>query len=163
MRVLKILGSLVGHLRFLHQGGRLLSSPAPAVATIAPSAQIPEVYSVILMEFDTEDVYGRRQAIQRQAVREIRIGLQGILEGKESILFYRERELLVFMPGVSSEMLTARVRAFREAFNQWQMVRMEERGKTRISLGFSTCEGEEDLSRILEIASVVMHPASDDE
>jgi len=40
---------------------------------------------------------------------------------------------------------------------------MEEQGNARINLGYSTCEGEEDLSRTLEIASVVMNPESDEE
>jgi hypothetical protein len=32
-----------------------------------------------------------------------------------------------------------------------------------MNLGFSVCEGEEDLSRTLEVASLVMHPDSDEE
>lgn len=163
IRVLKILGSLVAHLRFLHQGGRLAAPAMPTGAPDPSASHAPEVYSVVLMEFDTKDVYGRRQSLQRQSVREIRMSLQGVLEGKESVLFYGEKELFVLMPGVSSEMLPARVRALQEAFSQWQTGRMEERGKILINLGFSTCEGEEDLSRTLEIASVVMHPESNDE
>jgi hypothetical protein len=33
----------------------------------------------------------------------------------------------------------------------------------RVSIGFSVCEGEEDLSRTLEVASAVMHPESEDD
>ncbi len=163
IRVLKILGSLVAHLRFLHKGGSLLI-PAAAPSVMPADAQHPpEVYSVALLEFSTEDVYGRKQLLPREAVREIRLRLQSVLEGKESVLFNGERELLVFMPGVSSEILPARVRVLREAFHQWQADRIEERNKIGVNLGFSTCEGEEDLSRTLEIASIVMHPESDDE
>jgi hypothetical protein len=163
IRVLKILGSLVAHLRFLHQGGGLLLAPIPAPEANQVIPEKPEAYSVVLMEFDSQDVYGRHVPLQREAVREIRMRLQSVLEGKQSVLFYSEKELLVFMPGVSSEMLPARIRKLREAFHQWRADRLEEQRNARINLGFSTCEGEEDLSRTLEIASVVMHPEGDDE
>jgi transcriptional regulator with GAF, ATPase, and Fis domain len=163
IRVLKILGSLVAHLRFLHQGGSLLLAPIPASEASQVIPEKPEAYSVVLMEFDTQDIYGRHVPLQRESVREIRLLLQSVLEGKESVLFYGEKELLVFMPGVSSEMLPARIRKLREAFHRWRTDRLEEQRTTRVNLGFSTCEGEEDLSRTLEIASVVMHPEGDDE
>jgi PleD family two-component response regulator len=138
-----------------------LPAPAPIPDPNLPIPEKPETYSVVLMEFETQDVYGRHVPLQRESIREIRMRLQVALEGKESVLFYGEKELLVFMPGVSSEALPARIRKLREAFHQWRADRLEEQRNTRVNLGFSTCEGEEDLSRLLEIASVVMHPDAD--
>ena len=115
------------------------------------------------MEFDTQDKYGRRIPLQREAVREIRLQLQRALEAKESILFYGERDLLVFMPGVTSEQLPARIRVLRETFRAWQSGEAEGRANTRMNLGFSVCEGEEDLARTLEVASLVMHPDTDED
>ena len=66
------------------------------------------------------------------------------------------------MPGVSSDQLPERVRCIREAFYSWREAR-EDRKNVRLNLGFSVCEEDEDLSRMLEIASVVMHPESDEE
>jgi hypothetical protein len=162
IRVLKILGSLVAHLRLLHQGGSILTSSKPPESPNPLLSEKPEAYSVILMEFETQDGYGRSMQLDREAVREIRMRLQRVLEGKESVVFYGERELLVFMPGVSSEMLAGRVRILREAFHQWRSDRAREHGNARINLGFSVCEGEEDLSRTLEVASIVMHPEADE-
>jgi hypothetical protein len=65
------------------------------------------------------------------------------------------------MPGVASDVLHDRVREFRTAFDDWKMIKPDERGKLRINIGCSSCEGEEDLSKTLEIAAAVMHP--DDE
>jgi hypothetical protein len=162
IRVLKILGSLVAHLRLLHHGGILTRTPHPQTPSVSAMQEAPESYAVVLMEFDTQDAYGRRVPLEREALREIRLCLLKVLEGRESILFYSERELLVFMPGVSSELLPSRVRCMREAFHQWQADRFEQHRNTRINLGFSVCEGEEDLSRTLEVASVVMHPETDE-
>jgi len=83
-----------------------------------------------------------------------------VLEGKESVLFYGEKELLVLMPGVSSESLPSRVCSLSEAFRQWRSEQSGEQRNARLNLGFSACDGEEDLSRTLEVASLVMHPES---
>jgi hypothetical protein len=93
----------------------------------------------------------------------MRLQIQKILQPGESVLFYGEKELLVFLPGTSSELLSGRVRTLRECFHRWRSKKTETRGKIRISLGFSVCEEEQDLSRTLEIAAVVMHPESDEE
>jgi hypothetical protein len=163
IRVLKILGSFVAHLRLLHQGGSILFSSKPQEATVQESPENPDAYSVVLMEFDTQDSYGRRIPLEKETIREIRMRLQRTLEPRESILFYGERDLLAFMPGVTSESIPTRIRGLREAFHQWQMEQLEDHRSTRMNLGFSVCEGEEDLSRTLEVASLVMHPEADEE
>jgi hypothetical protein len=158
IRVLKILGSLIAHLRLLHQGESILAGAQTAASPDQFVSETPDTYSVVLMEFEIKDSYGRRLPLEKEAIREIRMRIQNVLEGKESIIYYRERELLAFMPGVSSELLPSRVRKLREAFQQWQADRFEERRTAVINLGFSVCEGDDDLSRTLEVASIVMNP-----
>lgn len=159
VRVLKILGSLIAHLTLLHQTGRM---PPPAAFPTEPeSSGAPDAYAIVLMEFDTADEYGRRVQLARQFVRELRLRMQKVLGPGESVLFYGEKELLVLLPGTSSELLPGRVRTLRECFHRWRSDRAGTQDQTRISLGFSVCEGEQDLSRTLEIALVVMHPDGD--
>jgi hypothetical protein len=162
IRVLKILGSLVAHLRFLHQSG-LISPPAPpSMPPIQDASEKSDAYAIVLMDFDSLDAYGRRIPLEKDAVCEIRMRIQSVLEERESILFYQERELLAFLPGVASEALAARVRRLREAFSHWQKDHSEKRSNTRINLGFSVCEGNEDLAKTLEIAALVMNPETDE-
>jgi hypothetical protein len=163
IRVLKVLGSLIAHLTLLHKAGRMPSPrPVPDDSTEGSWGK-PDAYSIALMEFDTLDEYRRRVQLPRQSIREIRLQIQKILEPGESVLFYGEKELLVFLPGTSAELLPARVSALRECFRQWRSKKAETQGNARLNLGFSVCEGEQDLSRTLEIASVVMHPESEEE
>jgi hypothetical protein len=163
IRVLKILGSFIAHLRLLHRSGRI-ASPVPREAPSAQGiAEKPDDYAVVLMEFDTLDSYGRRVPLEKEEVREIRMRVRRALEERESVLFYGERELLVFMPGVYVELLAARVRSLREAFHLWRADHLENHRNARLNLGFSVCEGEEDLARTLEVATLVMHPDADEE
>jgi hypothetical protein len=162
VRVLKVLGSLIAHLRLLHQSGHMAQPTMPSSDAASESCGSPDAYSVVLMEFDTLDEYGRRVQIAKQFIREIRLRMQGILQPKESILFYGEKELLVLLPETSSEALPLRIRALRECFDGWRCAKIETQRHARINLGFSVCEGEEDLSRTLEIASVVMHPETEE-
>jgi hypothetical protein len=163
IRVLKILGSFIAHLRLLHQGGALATRIGPPAAIAQESPEEQDAYSVVLMEFDTQDNYGRSIPLPREDVRAIRLQLQRALEARESILFYGERDLLAFMPGVTAEQLPSRIRMLRESFRAWQSGQAEDRANTRMNLGYSVCEGEEDLSRTLEVASLVMHPDADEE
>jgi hypothetical protein len=163
IRVLKILGSLVAHLRLLHQDGDILPVLPLRESADGEPPEKQDVYAVVLLEFDTLDRYERRVPLDKKTIREIRIRLQNVLAEREFILFYGERELLVFMPGASSETLPARIRCLREEFHRWRADRIEHRRNARINMGFSVCEGEEDLSRTLEVAAVVMHPEDDED
>jgi hypothetical protein len=157
VRVLKILCSLIAHLKLLHRGGE-----EPVHLTcLRPDqedADQPDAYAVVLLGFEVQDAYGRRTPLSKEAVGEIRTRIQNALEGKESVLFYRDRELIVMMPGISSDSIQQRVRCFRDAFHRWRMDRLDDHQNAKISIGFSVCEGEEDLSRTLEVAALVMHP-----
>lgn len=163
IRVLKILGSFIAHLRLLHQGGRILPSQKSPGSLSEDIQEKTDAYAVVLMEFDAQDTYGRWIPLSRESVRDIRMHMQGSLEARESILFYGERDLLAIMPGVSSDSLPARVRGLRESFHRWQSERLQDQRMARMNLGFSVCEEEEDFARTLEVASLVMHPESDEE
>lgn len=163
VRVLKILGSLVAHLRLLHDKGHAVPPMQTHPCGTDEAADKPDVYAVVLAEFDAAGAYGRRTHLEKESVREIRGRIQSVLQPGESVLFYGERELLVFLPGVDAGNLPARVRGLRDAFCQWQTERIESRRQVRIHLGFSVCEGDEDLSRTLEVAALVMHPDADEE
>ncbi len=163
IRVLRILGSLIAHLRLLHQRDHFSVPVQTNQSSAQEVSEVPDSYAVVLMEFDTRDAYGRCIPLDKKAIREIRTGIQSILGDKESVLFYGERELLIFMPGISSELLPARIRGLREAFRRWQADQFEDRRNARINMGFSVCEGDEDLSRTLEVASLVMHPEADED
>jgi hypothetical protein len=163
IRVLKILGSFVAHLKLLHHIGRISPFVQPQPLPGEALAETPDAYAVVLMGFDTLDNYGRRVSLDKDAIRKIRMRMQSVLEKRESVLFYGEGELLVFMPGVSLESLPARVRILRDAFHAWRAERFEDRREARINLGFSVCEGEEDLARTLEVAALVMHPDTEED
>jgi hypothetical protein len=163
IRVLKIIGSFVAHLRLLHKNGRFAPPVLPEVSLAKDEDEKPDAYAVALLEFDASDAYGRRVPLEKKSIREIRKRIQDSLDERESVLFYGERELLVFMPGISSDLLAARVRGLQEAFSRWQHDKIEERRNVRINLGFSVCEGDEDLARTLEVASLVTHPDADEE
>jgi hypothetical protein len=162
VRVLRILGGLIAHLRLLHDSGRL----APAVyAHVWPSeiaSDKQDVYSVVLMEFDRIGAYGRRTLLEKDKACKIRRRLQNFLKLGETILFYGERDLLVLLPGVDSESLSERVFGFRQVFNDWQAEDLEARRNIGIHIGFSECDGDGDLSRTLEVATLVMHPDSEE-
>jgi len=163
VRVLRILGSYIAHLRFLHQSGSISPVAPNRESTDQPFSESPDAYSVVLLSFDTLDAYGHRVSLSKESIRKIRSQIQNALEGSESVFFYREKELIVFLPGVSSESLSGRIRCIREAFYRWRDERFEDLKNARINVGFSVCEGEEDLSRTLEIASLVMHPEGDED
>ena len=163
IRVLRILGSFVAHLRLLHQGGRILPAANPAESAPQDYQLNPDEYAVVLMEFDSRDRFGRWKPLNRECIRDIRLRMQGSLGPRESVMFYGEKDLLVIMPGISSDTLPSRVRSLRESFHNWQAAQIEDQGNSRMNLGFSVCEQEEDFARTLEVASLVMHPETDDE
>jgi len=162
IRVIRILGSFIAHLRLLHYSGSVPDFSKTGKYSEDDGSDAPDTNAVALMDFDLLDQAGRRVPLNRESVCEIRSRIRSVLEGRESILFHRDRELIVFLPGISSDRLPERVRCIREAFCAWQVSR-EDRKNIRMNLGFSVCEEDEDLSRMLEIASVVMHPESEEE
>jgi hypothetical protein len=159
VRVLKILSSIVAHLKLLHHDAEeLLPAALPHLNPDREKGEQPDCHAVVIMAFEVQDSYGRRAPMDKESVGEIRMRLQNTLEPRESVLFYRDKELIVMMPGISSEELPRRVRWINEIFERWKMDRVEAHKNAKINLGYSVCEEGEDLSRTLEIASLVMHP-----
>ena len=162
IRVIRILGSFVAHLRLLHYNGGIPEFSGPGTCSEEDDSYAPDANAVVLLNFDLPDSGGRRVPLNRDSVCEIRSRIRGVLQDRETILFHRDRELMVFLPGVSSVRLPERVRRIREAFYAWRAVR-EDRKNVCLNLGFSVCEEDEDLSRMLEVASIVMNPANDED
>jgi hypothetical protein len=162
IRVIRILGSFIAHLRMLHCSGSLPDFSKLGSVPNEDDSYDSDANAVILLNFDLPESSGRRVPLNRESVCEIRSRIRRKLQDRESVLFHRDRELMVFLPGVSSDALPQRVRCIREAFYSWRAGR-DDRKKVGMNLGFSVCEEDEDLARMLEVASVVMHPESDED
>jgi uncharacterized protein YigA (DUF484 family) len=157
IRTLKILTSIVAHLR-------LLTPDLPQAVTMprqdasAQTSDNPDTSSIILLDFEQMDVFKRSISLDKEKIRIIRKWLVHYLGPRESILFKWGHELIIFLPGTTADILPARVVSLREALEQWKAGQAEKSQNIRMSIGFSTCEEGEDLAKALEIASAVMHP-----
>lgn len=160
VRIMKIIGAMAAHLYLLHQAKERAPTPA---STRPDGVDESHGYAVVLMEFEARDPYGHSTHLERESMRQIRAALRRALEGNESILLYRERELLALLPGTRAEALPTRVRLLQEAFDVWRAGDAAHAHTVHMTLGFSAAEGEEDLARTLEVASLAMHPGRDDE
>jgi GAF domain len=161
IRVLQLIGSLVGYTRYLTR-----DTPAvPAVAMPEPASRLDDAadaVSVVLLECAMPDPLGRPVSLSRDLVRSLRAALRRTLGSGEAVLYHDEQDLLVLLPGVSSKDLPSRVSIIRDAFYDWRNSGQGSTREAQLSVGFSTCEGGADLSRCLEIASHLMHPDEDD-
>jgi hypothetical protein len=158
IRVLKILASFAAHLKLLT--GRRTSD----TIEIDNQEENPaDVLSVALLDFQIKDAYGRWVAPHREAICRIRGRMVRKLSGKGSILFRGDRDLLVVLPGVKPENLHGVVCGLRKEFHDWRSDQNEQLKSMRMSLGYASCEGEDDLDRILEVATHLMHPETDEE
>jgi hypothetical protein len=117
-----------------------------------------DVISIILMSFDLVDANGNITEPNREAVLGVRGRLAQVLEPGEVVLLYEEKELLMLCPGTAADRVPARMGKIREAFLDWRSSQPARLRAMRISIGFSTCEGTEDIARTLEIASIMIHP-----
>jgi len=70
-------------------------------------------------------------------------------------------KLLLLSPGMPADQIPARVRKIRDAFEAWRPSQRKEVQALQLNLGYSSCEGTEDIARTLEIASLMMHPDRD--
>ncbi len=157
IRVLKILASIVAHLRLLTPG---VSAPAslPKVESDSWHRDHTDVFSIILLEFERVDAFQRSASLDKESIRGIRKWLVRHLEPRETIIFNGDHELIMFLPDTSGEDLPSRVVTLREAFRLWKEEQGDRLRNVRINVGFATCEEGDDLARTLEIASAVMHP-----
>lgn len=158
LRVLKIIASFAAHLKLLT--GRRTSD---AVEIGGQPENAADVLSVALLDFQIKDAYGRWVAPHREAICRIRGRMVPKISGKGSILFRGDRDLLVVLPGVTPEHLHGVVCGLRKAFHEWRSNQNEPLKSMRMGLGYASCEGEDDLDRILEVATHLMHPETDEE
>jgi hypothetical protein len=158
IRLLKILSGVISHLKFLT--GKRMAAGVSDSSNVAPGADPArcDVISIVLMSFDLVDANGNITAPDRDVVLGLRGRLARILEPGEVVLLYEEKELLMLSPGTPADQVPARVGKVREAFLNWRSTQPERLRTMRISLGFSTCEGTDDIARTLEIASIMIHP-----
>lgn len=158
IRVLKIFASFAAHLK-------LLTGRRPSDAREADNLQASQadVLSIALLDYQIKDGYGRWVSPHRETICRIRSRMFEKLAGKGSILFRGDRDLLVVLPGVVPEHLHGVVCGLRKAFHEWRSNQNDQLRSMRMSLGYASCEGEDDLDRILEVATHLMHPETDEE
>ena len=163
IRVLKILGNTISHLRLLtSKRSAQTAGTEPASPVSSRGRHSRDVISIVLLDFELADSFGRDLAVDKTILRSIRTALESTLESGESLLFQGGAELLALLPGVSAEQLLHRVTRMCEEFDQWKKDQKAVLQNARLSLGFSTCEEGQNLVQALEIASLMMHPEPDE-
>jgi hypothetical protein len=161
-RVLQILASIIAHLWLLTAGRNadatfLQLPPAPSSRLVEDK----EAVSIVLLNFENQGA-DRRLLADRETIRNIRSFLAGTLNGKESILLYEDTELLVLLPGITSEHLFKRLQLLHRAFDEWKISKGGRAKDISMNLGYSTCEGDDDLARTIEVASLMMRAQPDE-
>jgi hypothetical protein len=158
IRVLKIFASFAAHLK-------LLTGLRPIHATRKPEPQESpaDVLSLALLEFQLSDSYNRWVTPHREIIGRIRSRLFEQIAGRGSIVFHSERDLLVFLPGVTPENLHGVISELRKAFREWRSNQSHHLQSIRMSIGYASCDAESDLDRMLEVAAHLMHPEADEE
>ena len=163
IRVLKILAGMIAHLRYLtsqrDEGSALMDLPQEAPAPL----EDPDIFSIVMMDFEEKDAYGRVIPAEKETINSIRRKLVRTLQGKGSVLFHDDSELLVLFFGISTQTLFDRIGLISATFHQWKEEQGERMRGMRMNLGYSVSEGEDDLSRTLEAASLVRRPIMDEE
>ena len=161
-RVLQILASIIAHLWLLTAGRN-----SDAASLQLPQAQSSrpmedkEAVCVVLLNFESKGA-DRRLLADRETIRNIRSFLAGTLDGKESILLYEDTELLVLLPGTTSENLFKRLQMLHRAFEEWKTSKGARAKSICMNLGYSTCDSGDDLARTLEVASLMMRTEHDE-
>jgi hypothetical protein len=157
IRVLKILVSIVAHLRLVTMG--LPHASSSLVREACPqSKDDPDIFSIILLDFERVDSFKRSRTLDKENIRTIRKWLLLYLGPRESIAFNGDHELIMFLPGTTADRLPARVLGLQDAFQRWRAEQGERLRNVRMNVGFSACEEGDDLARTLEVASILMHP-----
>jgi hypothetical protein len=163
IRVLRILAGTVAQLRFLtarrNNGLPALALPQRESAPLAEK----DVFSMVLLDLEERDPYGRTAPVDKGTIDNFRRALQKSLQGRECVFFHDEDVLLVLLPGIPGEALPDRVGMVRASFQQWKAEQGEGMRNVRMNLGYSVSDGEDDLSRTLEIASLVRRPVMDED
>ncbi len=164
IRVLKILASTVAHLRLLtsRQNGNSGSASLRRMESSNPAGE-SDVFSIVVLDFEERDAYGRSTPPARETVNSVRRRLVRAFRGTGTVLFHDDDELLVLFVGVSADLLFDRISMIRSAFREWKEEQGERVRSVRMNLGYSVSEGEDDLARTLEVASLVRRPVMEDD
>jgi hypothetical protein len=160
LRMLRIVSGLTAHVHLLTSA--IAGTVVVQHRTLPPACE-PESLSVVLLSFENHEFRRGGAPPGNGVLREIRASLAAVLQERESILLHRDRELLVLLPGTGSEMLPARVCGLRQAFRAWKDRHAAAVAVPAMNAGFATCNSGEDLSRLLEVASAVMLPDTEEE
>ncbi len=163
VRILRVLAGIIGHVRLL-ASATVREGPAPQVGRPPEGIEEPDTLSVVLLQVESPEP---RPGVLSPAVKtllEIRNVLAGSLQGRDSVSLHRGDELLLLFPGVTPERLSSRVSHIRRVFRAWQAGHPDPRcAGLRMNIGFATCGAGDDLARVLELASAVLHAELEDE
>lgn len=155
LRLLKILAGIVSHSRYLTDTRASRAKDDARAAARGPQA---DVLALVLMNFDPACGEHAGMPLGRETLMELRSRLSHCLEPHEVVVLYDERQLLMLSPGTPAECVPPRVARLQEAFRAWQSERPERQRSLRMSIGYAACEATGDIARMLEIASVMIHP-----
>jgi hypothetical protein len=160
-RMFRILAATISHI-WLLTAERASSSPLPQVPAPTPdAAEDGDTTSIVLLSFEAlEPVPGLLTS--SELLRSVLYPISRTLRGKEIILRYGEEELLILLPGLSAEQLSARVTGIQQAWEDWKSGQGEAARRIQVNLGYATCEEGEDLTRTLEVAALMMNTHQDE-
>jgi len=160
IRVLRILAGLLAHARRLTAS----ASGSPAVRTLSTEASSPQSdrgLSLAILELQEPGPGGKLVPLEKDLVLEVKRFIARELSGEESALLYRDREILVLLPGLLSEDLPVRIGRLQQAFAQWKASQQDKSAAATMEIGYSTFGADIDLESMLEAASAVMHRQTD--
>ncbi len=163
IRVLRIVASSIAHLKHLTNGNRQAPPAAVSRPTGSTVREESSDFSIVLLSLERQGPFRRTMPLDKESLRQLRERMNEILEPRESLLFYEEGNLIAILPGTKAESVPLKVRGFREVFRQWKAEHGDRLPDIHLSLGFASCEDGYDLARLLEMASQVMHPDTDED
>ncbi len=161
VRILRILCSSIAHLRYLTSGADKHPPAERPSDSEQSQAEQEDSFSVVVLDFEKRDEYGRAVPLGKGAVDDIRRRLSKSLRGTGTILFHDDGELLAIFQGTSAETLPRRIALIRASFGHWQEQQGEEMSTVQMNLAYAVSDGEDSLSQTLEMASLVKRPAAD--
>jgi len=94
---------------------------------VISEASVPDrsgTFSVVLIDLDFQNAFGRTIALQKEVILRFRNRLQAVLREQAMILLYNDSDLLVLLPETLPEHLPARLRTLREVFSAWNTIRV---------------------------------------
>jgi hypothetical protein len=161
-RVLKILASTVAHVCLLSVRNKTSCRGTASLQQAVGTAGNEKTLSVVLLNLEHE-AYSRQPLKDRALIDSIRSRLSRTLGDQDSMLLYEGNGLLMLLPGMPEEQMPLRATRVRAAYEEWRAGQGDVGRDVHLSLGYATCENGEDLTRTLEVASMLMRADHDDE